>query len=67
MKYREKQDKGTFLTAGLKSRKFQGMYFSSENLELYSYCSILELKLFCIPPLSWNILQVNRAGTGTIR
>lgn len=49
MKYRQKQDKGTFLTAALKSRNFQGIYFSSENLELYSYCSILELKLFCIP------------------
>ena len=48
MKYREKQDKGTFLTAALKSRNFQGIYFSSENLELYS-CSLhsAEIPVFC--------------------
>ena len=48
MKYREKQDKWTFLTAALKSRNLQGIYFSSENLELYS-CSLhsAEIPVFC--------------------
>ena len=46
MRYREKQDKGTFLTAALKSRNFQGIYFSFDNLELYS-CSLHSTEIFC--------------------
>ena len=41
----EEQDKGAVLTAVLKSRVFEGVYFSSEKLDLYCCYFILESSL----------------------